>query len=388
MAADRVDFVDEDDAGGVLLTLLEEVAHARGAHADEHLDEVRAADREERDVGLAGDCAGEEGLAGSRGAHQEHALGNAAAELLELLRFLEELDDFLELFLGLVYPGDVLERYFFLRTGGQLRAALAERQGLVPAALHLPHDEDPEPDHQEDGGPGIQHVGPGAGRFRLGVHLDALLLEEIREPFVLGRSVRAELGGISSHAVPLPGYLIPGDDDRVDLPFLDFLKEIREGNRGGLALPSSREAPDHDPYADEDDPEQQTLEGRVQPTPPNRLAFKSITPCLGAVTRKSSATDCPTTQTIRSSWSTTSGRESRSALAILRSTRKSCNFRPRPRIPSGRKVSPGRRERTASGPRRGAAATTAVFPRAGGGAASRRAMLLKAPSPARPPHRV
>ena len=42
MAADRVDFVDEDDAGGVLFTLLEEVAHARGAHADEHFDEVRA----------------------------------------------------------------------------------------------------------------------------------------------------------------------------------------------------------------------------------------------------------------------------------------------------------------------------------------------------------
>jgi hypothetical protein len=42
----------------------------------------------------------------------------------------------------------------------------------------------------------------------------------------------------------------------VDLSFLDFLEEIREGNRGRLALPSSGEAPDHDPHADEDDPEQ------------------------------------------------------------------------------------------------------------------------------------
>ena len=41
--ADGVDLVDEDDAGGVLLALLEEVAHAAGADADEHLDEVRAA---------------------------------------------------------------------------------------------------------------------------------------------------------------------------------------------------------------------------------------------------------------------------------------------------------------------------------------------------------
>ena len=42
MAADRVDFVDEDDAGRVLLGLLEHVAHARSADADEHLDEVGA----------------------------------------------------------------------------------------------------------------------------------------------------------------------------------------------------------------------------------------------------------------------------------------------------------------------------------------------------------
>ena len=42
VAADGVDLVHEDDAGRVLLGLLEQVAHARGAHADEHLDEVRA----------------------------------------------------------------------------------------------------------------------------------------------------------------------------------------------------------------------------------------------------------------------------------------------------------------------------------------------------------
>ena len=64
--ADGVDLVDEDDAGRVLLALLEEVADARGADADEHLDEVGAGDREEGDVGLAGDGAREERLAGAR----------------------------------------------------------------------------------------------------------------------------------------------------------------------------------------------------------------------------------------------------------------------------------------------------------------------------------
>src|SRR6187431_1658648 len=127
MAADRVDLVDEDDAGRVLLALLEQVADARGADADEHLDEVRARNREERDVGLAGDGAGEQRLAGAGRAHEQHALGDAATELLELLRLLQELDDLLELFLRLVDTGDVLERHLLLRARGQLRAALAER---------------------------------------------------------------------------------------------------------------------------------------------------------------------------------------------------------------------------------------------------------------------
>ena len=46
--ADGVDLVDEDDGRGVLLGLLEQVAHPARADADEHLDEVRAGDRVER----------------------------------------------------------------------------------------------------------------------------------------------------------------------------------------------------------------------------------------------------------------------------------------------------------------------------------------------------
>ena len=83
LAADRVDFVDEDDAGRVLLGVLEHVAHAGRAHADEHLDEVRAGDREERHLGFAGDALGQQGLAGAGRADQQQAARNAAAELLE-----------------------------------------------------------------------------------------------------------------------------------------------------------------------------------------------------------------------------------------------------------------------------------------------------------------
>src|SRR5690606_36774055 len=109
-AADGVDLVDEDDAGGLLLRLPEEVAHAGGADADEHLDEVGAGEGEERDAGLAGDGLREERLPRARGADEQHALGQLAAELGEPLRVLEEVDDLLDLLLRLVEAGDVLER--------------------------------------------------------------------------------------------------------------------------------------------------------------------------------------------------------------------------------------------------------------------------------------
>ena len=95
--AHGVDLVDEQQAGGVFLGRLEHVAHPAGADADEHLDELRAADAEERHARLAGHGPGQQRLAGAGRADQQHALGNLGAEPLELFRALEELDDLLQL---------------------------------------------------------------------------------------------------------------------------------------------------------------------------------------------------------------------------------------------------------------------------------------------------
>src|SRR6185312_13617138 len=109
VAADRVDLVDEDDAGRVLLALLEHVADAAGADADEHLDEVRARDGEERHVRLAGDGAREQRLAGAGRADEEAPFGNLAAQTLEFLWVFQELDDLLQLAFRLIDAGDVVE---------------------------------------------------------------------------------------------------------------------------------------------------------------------------------------------------------------------------------------------------------------------------------------
>jgi len=95
MATDGINLVNEDDARRVLLTLLEQVAHARGTDADEHLDKVRTRNREERHVGFTGHRARKQSLARARRPHHQDAFRNAPAELLELLRLFQKLDDLL-----------------------------------------------------------------------------------------------------------------------------------------------------------------------------------------------------------------------------------------------------------------------------------------------------
>ncbi len=127
LAADRVDFVDEDDARRGLLRLIEEIANARGADADEHLDEVGTGDREERNARFARNRAREQRLTGARRSEQQHAFRNARAERLIFLRILQELDDLAELFFRFVDARDVGERHLRTVLRHHLRARAAER---------------------------------------------------------------------------------------------------------------------------------------------------------------------------------------------------------------------------------------------------------------------
>src|SRR5271170_3587082 len=126
MAADRVDLVDEDDAGRVLLALLEHVTHSAGADADEHLDKVGARNSEERHVRLAGDRPRQQGLARPGGTDQQHAFRDLAAEALKFLWVLQVLDDLLKLLLGLIDPGHVLKGDAPDLFGQKSRPTLAE----------------------------------------------------------------------------------------------------------------------------------------------------------------------------------------------------------------------------------------------------------------------
>ena len=153
LAADRVDLVDEDDARAVLLGLLEQVTNPGGADADEHLDEVRAGDGEERHARLAGDRSGQQRLAGAGRAVQQDALGDLGAQRLIPRRVLQEVLDLVELLDRLVDACDVGERGLGHVLGQLLGPGLAEAEAHPATGLHAgEHHEQPDQQQQR------QHV--------------------------------------------------------------------------------------------------------------------------------------------------------------------------------------------------------------------------------------
>mmetsp|Transcript_31688 Transcript_31688/g.75269 ORF Transcript_31688/g.75269 Transcript_31688/m.75269 type:complete len:334 (+) Transcript_31688:294-1295(+) len=108
LGANGVDLVDEDDRRGLLLREQEGVPHQLGAVPDEHLHQLRARELEERGVGLRRAGAGDERLAGPRGAVQQDALGRLDPEGAELVLVRDGEDDRLhELLDLLVQPANV-----------------------------------------------------------------------------------------------------------------------------------------------------------------------------------------------------------------------------------------------------------------------------------------
>ncbi len=221
-SAHGVDLVDEDDAGGLLLRHVEGVPHPGRTDADEHLNEVRAADAEERYLRLAGHRPGQVGLAGSRRAYHQDPLGNPGAHLVVFFRRLEEIDDFLHLLLFFLQTGHILEgdaaAVLLVVEAG---LALAEAHDLVAAPLGVLHEDEPEDDEDqdhEDGGQDIHDPGPAHGLLTLDLKL-ALLAQGIHVgPEGLlhhGGHIGLELGSVLQLA--LDGMVDELDGDHIVL---------------------------------------------------------------------------------------------------------------------------------------------------------------------------
>src|SRR5438552_2540091 len=344
---------------------LEQVAHAAGADADEHLHEVRSGDGEERNARLSGDGPGEQRLSGSRGAHEEDALGDAPAELGELLRVLEEGDDLLELFLRLVDAGDVGKGDLVVVLGKQLRLALAEAHRLAPSRLQLAHEKDEEDAEDAERHPGDEELGPERLRVFLlelqGHALLAHLLEELAVERRDGPEFLAILQLALQH-VPLHGGRgdVASLDRRIELARVDLLRF-----RGALLGEDRIEGEEEQ---DQDCPEK---EGLV------RLSHLGSSSGLGSIVAERDS--CrrldgngpsggfisgqrrketpplphagpgrnPSTQKIRPCASARSASRPRCSLGMPASIQRSATFFVRPA--AGRKRSPGRRPRSVHG---------------------------------------
>ena len=180
--SERVELVDEDDRRGALVRLLEQIAHACCADADEHLDELGAVDREERYAGFAGDRACEQRLAGTWRPDEQNALRNAPAEPAVARRILEKSDDFAKLFFGFVDARDIRERRLGVGLDVDLCLALADREQSAHATLlgHPARQEHPDQIKDERGQHPRQHVAKERILDRTGV-FDVVLRKLLRE---------------------------------------------------------------------------------------------------------------------------------------------------------------------------------------------------------------
>jgi hypothetical protein len=139
----------------------------------------------------------------------------------------------------------------------QSSAALAEAHGLVAAALHLPHHENPERDHQNDGGEIHQHREPAAGGRIVDRHGDAAILEFRVKLGISGGNDRVVLV-FAVHVIAL-------DLGRVDIGGLDIarvhiVQELREVERAiRFAMAMIDDGPQQHGHADHHDPENDCL---------------------------------------------------------------------------------------------------------------------------------
>ena len=150
-AADGVDLINKDDSRGDLRRLLEQIAHAACADADEHFHEIGTGNGEERNACLARDGLGQKRLAGARRADQQRALRELCADGGIFLRVMQEIDDLHERFLGLVLSGHIGKR----DAGGlfhiDLGLALADAADAAAHALrHAAHEKAEQRIHDDD----------------------------------------------------------------------------------------------------------------------------------------------------------------------------------------------------------------------------------------------
>src|SRR5438094_133883 len=155
---------------------------------------------------------------------EKHALRDLAAELLELLRILQEIDDLPQLFLCFIDTGHVLKRHLVLFLGDQPCSRLPEAQRLRAAPLHLAHEEDPDADEEEHRHPLEEDRVPRVRVGRLHRDADAPVLQRLDQVGVLHDVGPQRLRRVLERVRDV----VAADHDRVHATLVHGLQELGE----------------------------------------------------------------------------------------------------------------------------------------------------------------
>ena len=193
---------------------------------------------------------------------QQNALGDAAAQALELLRLAQELDDLLQFFLGLVNAGHVLEGDLLLLHREQAGAGFAEAHGLVAAGLHLAQQEEPQAKQKCEGRDVDQRGEPGVGVRVLDGDGNAVVVQNLVHVRVVGRNGGAELVFVG--VVANQRRTVNGDVGHLALVCLG--QQVAEGDSRLMhgAHIFADKGPQADDARDQEDPDNKLFDGRVQ----------------------------------------------------------------------------------------------------------------------------
>mmetsp|Transcript_451 Transcript_451/g.1034 ORF Transcript_451/g.1034 Transcript_451/m.1034 type:complete len:221 (+) Transcript_451:1472-2134(+) len=140
LASNGIDFVNKENARGVLLGGAKQVADAAGTHADKHLLKLGARGVEKRYARLAGNGTRQKSLARTGRADQEDTLGELPAEAGKCGRGAKVLCNFLELCLGLVASLDVVKLCGLIGCGLGLNLRVDTKGAADAAVFHEGHD--------------------------------------------------------------------------------------------------------------------------------------------------------------------------------------------------------------------------------------------------------
>ena len=147
LAANGIDLIDENDAGGLGFGLTEQITNAAGSHPHEHLDKFRGREGEERHLGFPGNGPGQKCFAGSRRANQEHAAGDSGAQCRKAFRLFEEGDHLLQFCFGFIDASDVVEAHVHGPFRLHPRLGAAKAQSFLGHVGGAPEEQHQEPQH-------------------------------------------------------------------------------------------------------------------------------------------------------------------------------------------------------------------------------------------------